>query len=105
MCPLQAVLLGMLHSSQIGPAPAYQVATTTSRQRGVKGRIHPHDPPHTHTPHTPPPPHHPRPAGLQQDPPEGVNASPQAENIMHWNAIIFGPDGELLCCPTGRVDT
>ncbi|KAI3427990.1 hypothetical protein D9Q98_006378 [Chlorella vulgaris] len=29
---------------------------------------------------------------LQQDPPEGVNASPQAENIMTWNAIIFGPD-------------
>lgn len=33
-------------------------------------------------------------AGLQQDPPEGVNASPQAENIMRWNAIIFGPDGK-----------
>ncbi|KAL4429178.1 hypothetical protein ABPG77_010157 [Micractinium sp. CCAP 211/92] len=32
---------------------------------------------------------------LQQDPPEGVNASPQAENIMHWNAIIFGPDGTV----------
>lgn len=30
---------------------------------------------------------------LQQDPPEGVNASPNAENIMRWNAIIFGPDG------------
>lgn len=29
---------------------------------------------------------------LQQDPPEGVNASPLAENIMRWNAIIFGPD-------------
>lgn len=39
-------------------------------------------------------------AGLQQDPPEGVNASPQTENIMHWNAIIFGPDGEA-CCPPG----
>ena len=26
----------------------------------------------------------PMPAGLQQDPPEGVNASPQAENIMRW---------------------
>jgi hypothetical protein len=34
-------------------------------------------------------------AGLQQDPPEGVNASPQAENIMQWNAIIFGPDGTV----------
>ncbi|EFN58156.1 hypothetical protein CHLNCDRAFT_30002 [Chlorella variabilis] len=32
---------------------------------------------------------------LQQDPPEGVNASPQAENIMQWNAIIFGPDGTV----------
>ena len=34
-------------------------------------------------------------AGLQQDPPEGVNASPTADNIMHWNAIIFGPDGTI----------
>ncbi len=32
---------------------------------------------------------------LQQDPPEGVNASPQAENIMQWNAIMFGPDGTV----------
>ncbi|PSC72517.1 ubiquitin-conjugating enzyme E2 2 [Micractinium conductrix] len=32
---------------------------------------------------------------LQQDPPEGVNASPQAENIMRWNAVIFGPDGTV----------
>lgn len=32
---------------------------------------------------------------LQADPPEGVNASPQAENIMQWNAIIFGPDGTV----------
>ena len=34
-------------------------------------------------------------AGLQQDPPEGVNASPQPENIMRWNAVIFGPDGTI----------
>lgn len=32
---------------------------------------------------------------LQQDPPEGVNASPQAENIMQWNALMFGPDGTV----------
>ncbi len=40
---------------------------------------------------------------LQQDPPQGVNASPNADNIMLWNAVIFGPEdtpwdgGELLC--------
>ena len=49
----------------------------------------------------PPPLHHlnldPRlpPAGLQQDPPDGVNASPQMDNIMQWNAIIFGPEGTI----------
>lgn len=37
----------------------------------------------------------PLPAGLQQDPPEGVNACPKADNIMQWNAIIFGPDGTI----------
>eukprot|EP00884_Botryococcus_braunii_P010334 jgi/Botrbrau1/19301/Bobra.0073s0044.1 len=29
---------------------------------------------------------------LQQDPPQGVNGSPNADNIMLWNAVIFGPD-------------
>ena len=29
---------------------------------------------------------------LQQDPPQGVNASPNTENIMLWNAVIFGPE-------------
>lgn len=29
---------------------------------------------------------------LQQDPPQGVNASPNADNIMLWNAVIFGPE-------------
>lgn len=28
---------------------------------------------------------------LQQDPPEGVNACPRADNIMAWKAVIFGP--------------
>lgn len=32
------------------------------------------------------------PAGLSQDPPDGVNASPRPDNIMHWNAVIFGPE-------------
>ena len=46
-------------------------------------------------------------AGLQEDPPEGVNASPQEDNIMKWNAIIFGPEGtiwdggEALCACVG----
>lgn len=30
---------------------------------------------------------------LQQDPPQGVNGSPNPDNIMLWNAIIFGPEG------------
>jgi len=29
---------------------------------------------------------------LQQDPPEGVNGSPNPDNIMLWNAVIFGPE-------------
>eukprot|EP01025_Chloroclados_australasicus_P037902 TRINITY_DN3877_c1_g1_i2.p2 TRINITY_DN3877_c1_g1~~TRINITY_DN3877_c1_g1_i2.p2 ORF type:complete len:191 (-),score=15.32 TRINITY_DN3877_c1_g1_i2:493-1065(-) len=32
---------------------------------------------------------------LQQDPPVGVNASPKPDNVMLWNAIIFGPDGTI----------
>jgi ubiquitin-conjugating enzyme E2 A len=30
---------------------------------------------------------------LQGDPPQGVNGSPNPDNIMLWNAIIFGPEG------------
>ncbi|KAK4267812.1 hypothetical protein QN277_024545 [Acacia crassicarpa] len=39
---------------------------------------------------------------LQQDPPTGINVAPQDNNIMLWNAVIFGPDetpwdgGELI---------
>lgn len=29
---------------------------------------------------------------LRQDPPQGVNGSPNPDNIMHWNAVIFGPE-------------
>ncbi|KAK4800226.1 hypothetical protein SAY86_025591 [Trapa natans] len=29
---------------------------------------------------------------LQQDPPAGISGAPQDNNIMHWNAVIFGPD-------------
>ncbi|CAL8461877.1 g1408 [Coccomyxa elongata] len=29
---------------------------------------------------------------LQQDPPQGVNGSPNPDNIMLWNAVIFGPE-------------
>lgn len=28
---------------------------------------------------------------MQQDPPAGVSASPIAENVMLWNAVIIGP--------------
>ena len=30
---------------------------------------------------------------LNSDPPPGVNASPNSDNVLRWNAIIFGPDG------------
>lgn len=30
---------------------------------------------------------------LQEDPPTGVSAVPTNNNIMLWNAIIFGPSG------------
>jgi len=29
---------------------------------------------------------------LQQDPPQGVTGAPMDEDIMKWNAVIFGPD-------------
>ncbi|KAJ4879313.1 Ubiquitin-conjugating enzyme E2 1 [Raphanus sativus] len=29
---------------------------------------------------------------LQQDPYDGISGSPQDNNIMRWNAVIFGPD-------------
>ena len=30
---------------------------------------------------------------LQNDPPSGITAAPETDNIMQWNAVIFGPDG------------
>ena len=29
---------------------------------------------------------------LQKDPPSGVSAAPQENDIMKWNGVIFGPD-------------
>ncbi|KAG6483292.1 hypothetical protein ZIOFF_059936 [Zingiber officinale] len=29
---------------------------------------------------------------LQQDPPAGISGAPHENNIMLWNAVIFGPD-------------
>jgi len=29
---------------------------------------------------------------LQKDPPVGVNASPDEDDLMEWMAIIFGPE-------------
>lgn len=29
---------------------------------------------------------------LQQDPPAGISGAPQDNNIMLWNAVIFGYD-------------
>uniref|UniRef100_A0A2K6MU84 UBC core domain-containing protein n=1 Tax=Rhinopithecus bieti TaxID=61621 RepID=A0A2K6MU84_RHIBE len=30
---------------------------------------------------------------LQEDPPAGVSGAPSENNIMVWNAVIFGPEG------------
>ena len=29
---------------------------------------------------------------LRQDPPQGVNGSPNLDNLLLWNAVIFGPE-------------
>eukprot|EP01108_Squamamoeba_japonica_P008488 TRINITY_DN756_c0_g1_i1.p2 TRINITY_DN756_c0_g1~~TRINITY_DN756_c0_g1_i1.p2 ORF type:complete len:189 (-),score=75.04 TRINITY_DN756_c0_g1_i1:28-549(-) len=29
---------------------------------------------------------------LQNDPPAGISGAPQENNILQWNAVIFGPD-------------
>ncbi|CAI9765352.1 unnamed protein product [Fraxinus pennsylvanica] len=36
---------------------------------------------------------------LQQDSPAGISCAPQDNNIMLWNAVIFGPDD--ACCDGG----
>ncbi|KPM09728.1 ubiquitin-conjugating enzyme E2-like protein [Sarcoptes scabiei] len=28
---------------------------------------------------------------IQDDPPPGISAAPMENDIMHWNAVIFGP--------------
>ena len=52
---------------------------------------------------------------LRQDPPQGVNGSPNPDNIMLWNAVIFGPedtpwdggmyaaDAAHVCCLAGLI--
>lgn len=47
---------------------------------------------------------------LRQDPPQGVNGSPNPDNIMLWNAVIFGPedtpwDGGTYVLSCGRCCT
>ena len=32
---------------------------------------------------------------LQKDPPTGVSGSPHSDNIMFWDAVIFGPDNTI----------
>ena len=32
---------------------------------------------------------------LQEDSPAGVSGSPIENNIMLWNAVVFGPEGKL----------
>jgi len=29
---------------------------------------------------------------LQNDPPSGISGAPQENNILHWHAVIFGPE-------------
>merc|ERR1719359_145893 len=31
---------------------------------------------------------------LQNDPPEGISGAPNGNNILQWQAVIFGPSGE-----------
>jgi len=31
--------------------------------------------------------------GLQTDSPIGVSAAPSEDNILHWTAVLFGPEG------------
>lgn len=33
---------------------------------------------------------------LQQDPPAGISGAPQDNNIMLWNAVIFGYAGKCI---------
>lgn len=46
---------------------------------------------------------------LRQDPPQGVNGSPNPDNIMLWNAVIFGPEdtpwdgGKTSFCGSHRL--
>lgn len=37
---------------------------------------------------------------LQQDPPAGISGAPQDNNIMLWNAVIFGYVGKMNCIKT-----
>ena len=32
---------------------------------------------------------------MQSEPPTGVDASPDPNNVMRWRAVIFGPDGTV----------
>jgi ubiquitin-conjugating enzyme E2 A len=32
---------------------------------------------------------------MQRDPPAGVVAAPTANNLMDWDALIFGPEDSL----------
>ena len=36
---------------------------------------------------------------LMQDPPAGISGAPQDNNILLWNAVIFGYDAELSLSP------
>lgn len=40
---------------------------------------------------------------LASDPPIGISGSPNPDNIMIWNAVIFGPREFPLCDAVGRV--
>jgi ubiquitin-protein ligase len=41
---------------------------------------------------------------LQDDPPTGVSAVPTNNNIMLWNAVIFGPEGDVTPSSLGSWD-
>lgn len=38
---------------------------------------------------------HSHPVVLQNDPPDGINACPNPDNVFLWNAVIFGPENTI----------
>jgi len=69
-----------------------------SKKLSVRSLLHPPEGDPIDNPHRSDPPSPPLPkktTELQNDPPAGINASPHSDNILLWNAIIFGPENTV----------